>query len=114
MYDANKIDVHNLCEFPVGVPLSLEYPLAVGIDWLTWCCGAGLQSAPSFGHGLRSAFMQSASTALPEMPEASSALFDIPKGFSKGFSLAPSMDQLMPNMDPLGMSLNDFLLGEAS
>lgn len=72
-----------------------------------------MQPAPSFGHGMFSAFMQSASTALPEAPEASAPLFDIPKGFSRGFSLAPSMDQLMPNMEPLGMSLNDFLLGEA-
>ena len=58
--------------------------------------------------------MQSASTALPDVPESSGPLYDIPKGFSKGFSLAPSMDQLMPSMDPLGMSLNDFFLGEAS
>ena len=57
--------------------------------------------------------MQSASTALPDAPAASAPLFDLPKGFSKGFSLAPSMDQLMPSFDPLGMSLNDFLLGEA-
>lgn len=96
------------------MPFTLQDLHDVGIHCLTWCCVAGLQSAPSFCHGLRSAFMQSASTALPDMPEASGALFDIPKGFSKGFSLAPSMDQLMPNMDPLGMSLNDFLLGEAS
>ena len=77
------------------------------------CSCAGLQTAPSFGNGLHSAFMQSASTALLDMPDAPGALFSMPRGFSKGFSLAPSMDQLMPNMDPLGMSLNDFLLGEA-
>ncbi len=77
-------------------------------------CIAGLHRAPSFGNGLRSAFMQCASTALPEAPvEVSAPLFEIPKGFSRGFSLAPSMDTLMPNIDPLDMSLNDFLLGEA-
>ena len=74
---------------------------------------AGLQSAGSFGNGLRSAFAQSASAALDLKAEPSGLLPDIPQGFSQGFALAPSMDPLMPNLDSLGMPLCDFMLGEA-
>ena len=53
---------------------------------------AGLQSAGSFGNGLRSAFAQSASAALDLKAEPSGLLPDIPRGFSQGFALAPSID----------------------
>ena len=74
---------------------------------------AGLQSAGSYGAGLRSAFAQSASTALDLKAEPSGLLPDIPRGFSQGFALAPSIDPLMPNLDSLAMPLCDFMLGEA-
>ena len=74
---------------------------------------AGLQSTGSFGNGLCSAFAQSASAALDLKAEPSGLLPDIPRGFSQGFALAPSIDPLMPNLDSLGMPLCDFMLGEA-
>ena len=77
-------------------------------------CATGLQSAGSFGNGLRSAFAQSASSAVPDLKaEPSGLLPDIPRGFSRGFTLAPSIDPLLLNLDPLGMPLSDFMLGEA-
>ena len=77
-------------------------------------CAAGLQSAGSFGNDLCSAFALSASTALADLKaEPSGLLPDIPQGFSQGFSLAPSIDPLLPNLDPLGLPLSDFMLGEA-
>ena len=74
---------------------------------------AGLQSAGSYGNNLSSAFAQSASTALDLKGEPSGLLPDIPRGFSQGFALAPSIDPLMPNLDSLGMPYCDFMLGEA-
>ena len=77
-------------------------------------CAAGLQSAGSFGNAFRSAFAQSASMALPDLKaEPSGLLPDIPRGFSQGFSLVPSIDPILLNLDPLGLPLSDFMLGEA-
>lgn len=58
-----------------------------------------------------------ASLQMLDMPMCSSAAWPASRGVSGlllGLGNAASIDQLLPNMDPLGgMSLNEFLLGEA-
>lgn len=67
---------------------------------------AGLQSAPSFGNGLTSAFTKRASHAFSDGPNAAGPFFDINEGSKADLGLSASMlESIVPSVSPLGLSL---------